>query len=91
MSNVQASQCMKTFFIAKETLIFPPETVWKEFHPVYLGIADGIFEEARSLYKLQFPASVVIGSFAFYSCAAMSLCFQQGFGKVFLQPMNFRV
>lgn len=27
MSNVQASQGMKTFFIAKETLIFPPETV----------------------------------------------------------------
>ncbi len=91
MSNVQASQGMKTFFIAKETLIFPPETVWNEFHPLYLCIADGIFEEARSLYKLQFPASVVKCFFAFYSCAAISLCFQQGFGKVFLHPMNFRV
>jgi hypothetical protein len=58
---------------------------------VYLCIANGIFEEASSLYKLQFPASVVKGFFAFYSCAAISLCFQQGFGKVFLQPMNFRV
>jgi hypothetical protein len=38
MSNVQASQSMKTFSIAKETLIFPPETVWNEFHPVYLSL-----------------------------------------------------
>jgi hypothetical protein len=58
---------------------------------MYLCSTDGIFQEARSLYKLQFPASVVKGFFAFYSCAVISLCFQQGFGKAFLQPMKFHV
>lgn len=33
--------------------------------------------------KVSSPASAVKGFFAFYSCAVISFCFQQGFGKFF--------